>query len=37
MIDYKGLILGKQDPVQVDVQHWKFGTYVNGVKIVDPQ
>lgn len=37
MTNYKGLILGKQDPVQVDNSHWKFGTYIDGIKVIDPQ
>src|SRR6056300_482672 len=33
---HKGLILGEQQNVNVDTQHWKFGIYRNGVRIVDP-
>ena len=32
---HKGLILGEQQNVNVDTQHWKFGIYLNGVSIVE--
>jgi adenosylmethionine-8-amino-7-oxononanoate aminotransferase len=34
-MDYKGLIPGKQESVQVDTKHWKFGMCRDGKKIVD--
>ena len=35
MNDYKGLIVGKQEPIQVDTEHWQFGLVRNGSRIVD--
>jgi len=32
---YKGLILGQQDEVEVDTEHWKFGIVRHGAKVVD--
>jgi adenosylmethionine-8-amino-7-oxononanoate aminotransferase len=32
---YKGLILGQQQDVEVDTEHWKFGIVRNSKKIVD--
>lgn len=33
---HKGLILGRQQDVNVDTEHWKFGIVRNSKKIVDP-
>ena len=32
---YKGLILGQQEEVEVDTEHWKFGIIRHGAKVVD--
>ena len=37
MSDYKGLIIGKQAPIEVDTEYWQFGIVSNGVKLIDPQ
>src|SRR6056300_128843 len=34
-MDYKGLIPGQQQHIEVDTKHWKFGIYRNGVRVVD--